>query len=70
MRKKKDGLTVREAKQQLRDCAAGIQPKQLVVKNFWQVTLASFVVGMISADSVKTRESLVSLAVSALKKII
>lgn len=70
MRKKKDGLSVAEAKQQLKDSAAGIQPKQLVVNNLWQVAVACFVAGMLSADSVKIRENLVSVATTALKKMI
>lgn len=70
MREKKDVLTVTEAKQRLRDSAATIQPKQFLHKNFWQVTLASFIVGMLSADSVKTRESIVSLAATAMKKML
>lgn len=70
MLEKKNVLSVEEAKQQLRDCVAKIQPKQILVKNFWQITAASFVIGMVSADSAKSRENIVSLATSVLKKVI
>lgn len=70
MREKKDVLTVAEAKQQLKDSVASIQSKNFLVKNFWPVTLGCFVVGMLSADSVKTRENFIGLAVSAIKKMI
>ncbi|AHF07049.1 hypothetical protein [Desulfitobacterium metallireducens] len=70
MGKKKAVLTVAEAKQQLKDSVASIQPQKFLVKNFWPVTFGCFVVGMLSADSVKIRENIVSLAVSAIKKVI
>lgn len=70
MREKKNVLTVVEAKQRLRDSVSTVQPKQFLSKNFWQVTLATFVVGMIYAESPRSRERIVSLAVAALKKFL
>lgn len=67
MGKKKDALSVEEARQQFKDFTIKIQPKQYLVKNIRCLTLASFVLGMVSADSVKTRENFLSLVVSVLK---
>ena len=68
MRQKNNGLTVAEAKQQFKQAMAKFQPKQIITDNLLQCTLISFVAGMVSADSRKSRESLVSLAVAVVKK--
>lgn len=68
MREKKDILTVAEAKQRLRDGASTVRPKQFLLNNFWPITLASFVIGMLAADSAKARERILDLAITTLKK--
>ncbi|MEA4900017.1 hypothetical protein [Desulfitobacterium sp.] len=69
MREKKDVLTVAEAKRQLKESAISLEPKKWLLANFLPATFACFVIGMLSADSVKIRENIVSLAVSIAKKI-
>lgn len=68
MRKEKNGLTVVEAKQRFKESMAKFQPKQILTDNLLKCTMISFVAGMASADSAKSRESLVSLAVAVIKK--
>ncbi|HHY27365.1 MAG TPA: hypothetical protein GX523_11610 [Desulfitobacterium dehalogenans] len=68
MRKENNGLTVAEAKQQFKESVAKFQPKQIITDNLLQCTLISFLAGMVSADSRKSRESLVNLAVTVIKK--
>lgn len=68
MRKENNDLTVSEAKQQFKQAVAKFQPKQVITDNLLQCTLISLVAGMISADSRKSRESLIGLAVAVVKK--
>lgn len=68
MRKEKNGLSVAEARQQFKESMTKFQPKQILADNLLKCTAVSFVVGMISADSMKSRESLVSLGVTLVKK--
>lgn len=68
MRKEDNGITVAEAKQQFKQAVAKFQPKQIITDNLLQCTLISFVAGMVSGDSRKSRESLISLAVAVVKK--
>ncbi|AGA68367.1 hypothetical protein Desdi_0843 [Desulfitobacterium dichloroeliminans LMG P-21439] len=68
MRKEKNSLSVVEAKQQFKESMAKFKPKQILADNIMKCTLVSFVTGMVAADSVKSRESLVSLAVTVVKK--
>lgn len=68
MGKEKDVLSVEEAKKQFRESMAKFQAKQLIVDNIVPLSAVSLVLGMISADSAKARESLISLAVTVIKK--
>ncbi|NMA68035.1 MAG: hypothetical protein GX958_01265 [Desulfitobacterium sp.] len=68
MGKEKNVLSVEEAKEQFRESMARFQAKKLVVDNILPLSAASLVLGMISADSAKARESLISLAVTVIKK--
>ncbi len=68
MGKEKNSLSLTEAKQQFRDSMAKFQPKQIIAENIVPLSAVSFVAGMISADSAKSRESLINLGISLIQK--
>lgn len=70
MGKKKDVITVAEAKNQLLQTASDINLKQVLTNNLGIAMLACFVAGAIFADNGKAKEGLIDIMLTYIKKLI